>query len=133
MKHINATPKEVTKFGITFSVLAIGLAAFLLYKGDTLWMLFLGGSAFFLLTGLFGYPFLKPIYIGWMSFAFALGWVNTRIILGVVFYLIFTPVGIFGRLLGKDLLGLHFKRQSSTYWVKRKPQAFDQKRYEQLF
>ena len=133
MKHINASRKEVRKFGITFSILSISLAAFLLYKGNDLWMLFLGGAVFFLLTGLFVYAILKPIYVGWMTFAFALGWVNTRIILGVVFYVVFTPAGLLLRLLGKDLLGLRFDRHAATYWIKRNQQAFNKKRYEQLF
>jgi hypothetical protein len=133
MKHINATRKEVQKFGVTFSVLALGIAAFLLYKGNTLWILLLVCSAFFLFGGLLAYPILKPIYVGWMSFAFALGWVNTRIVLGVVFYLIFTPAGIVIRLLRKDPLGLRFDSQGTTYWVRRKPQNSSKKRYEKLF
>jgi hypothetical protein len=133
MKHINATLKEVRKFGITFSILAIVLAAFSFYRMNPLWMVFLGTSLFFLLTGLWAYPILKPIYVGWMTFAFALGWVNTRIILGIVFYLIFTPAGLVMRLLGKDPLGLRFDRHASTYWVRRKPQDPSKKRYEKLF
>ena len=133
MEHINATPKEVRKFGIMFSVLALGLAAFFVYKENTLWMFFLGGSVFFILTGLWVYRILKPIYVGWMTFAFALGWVNTRIILGLVFYLVFAPAGLILRLLGKDPLGLRADRQAGTYWVKRKPQDVSKKRYEQLF
>jgi hypothetical protein len=133
MKHINATPKEVRKFGITFSVLAIGLAAFSFYRMNPLWMVFLGASLFFLLTGLWAYPILKRIYVGWMTFAFALGWVNTRLILGLVFYLIFTPTGLVMRLLGKDPLGLRFDRQATTYWLKRAPQDPSKKRYEKLF
>jgi hypothetical protein len=133
MKHINATRKEVRKFGITFSVLAIGLATFSFYKENPLWMVFLGGSVFFIITGLWSYPILKPVYIGWMTFAFALGWVNTRLILGIVFYLIFTPAGLVMRLLGKDPLGLQFDRQATTYWVRRKPQDASMKRYEKLF
>jgi hypothetical protein len=133
MKHINATLKEVRKFGITFSVLAIVLAAFSFYKMNPLWMVFLGTSLFFLLTGLWAYPILKPIYVGWMTFAFALGWVNTRLILGVVFYLIFTPTGLVMRLLGKDPLGLRLDRHATTYWVRRKPQDPSKQRYEKLF
>jgi hypothetical protein len=133
MKHINATRKEVRKFGITFSVLALGLAAFFFYKENTLWMVFLGASAFFILTGLWVYPVLKPIYVGWMSFAFSLGWVNTRLILGIVFYLIFTPAGLVMRLLGKDPLVLRFDSEATTYWVKRKPQGQSKNRYEKLF
>jgi hypothetical protein len=133
MKHINATLKEVRKFGITFSVLAIVLAAFSFYRMNPLWMMFLGTSLFFLLTGLWAYAILKPIYVGWMTFAFALGWVNTRLILGLVFYLIFTPAGLVMKLLGKDPLGLRFDRQATTYWLKRVPQDPSKKRYEKLF
>jgi hypothetical protein len=133
MKHINATLKEVRKFGITFSVVAIALAAFSFYRMNPLWIVFLGASLFFLLTGLWAYPILKPIYVGWMTFAFALGWVNTRLILGIVFYLIFTPTGLVMRLLGKDPLGLRFDRHATTYWVRRKPQDPSKQRYEKLF
>jgi len=133
MKHINATPKEVRKFGITFSVLAIGLAAFFFYKENSLWMIFLGAAVFFIVTGLWVYLVLRPIYVGWMIFAFALGWVNTRIILGLAFYLVFAPAGLILRLLRKDLLSLRADRQAKSYWVKRKPQEFSEKRYEQLF
>lgn len=133
MKHINATPKEVRKFGITFSILAIGLAAYCFYKENPLWMVFLGGSLFFILTGMWSYPILRPIYVGWMTFAFALGWVNTRLILGIVFYLIFTPAGLAMKLLGKDPLVLRFDREATTYWVKRKPQDQSKNRYEKLF
>jgi hypothetical protein len=82
---------------------------------------------------MWSYPILKPIYVGWMTFAFALGWVNTRLILGIVFYLIFTPAGLVMRLLGKDPLVLRFDRQATTYWVRRKPQDPSKKRYENLF
>ena len=133
MKHINATRKEVRKFGITFSILAIGLAAYCFYKENPLWMVFLGGSLFFILTGMWSYPILRPIYVGWMTFAFALGWVNTRLILGIVFYLIFTPAGLVMKLLGKDPLFLRFDRGATTYWVKREPQDPNKKRYEKLF
>lgn len=133
MKHINATPKEVRKFGITFSILAIGLAAYCFYKENPLWMVFLGGSLFFILTGMWSYPILRPIYVGWMTFAFAFGWVNTRLILGIVFYLIFTPAGLVMKLLGKDPLVLRFDREATTYWVKRKPQDQSKNRYEKLF
>jgi len=132
MKHITSAPKEVRKFGLTFSILSFGAAVFFFSKGSSVWIPFLGGSLFFLSTGLWAYPVLKPIYVGWMSFAFALGWINTRIILGLVFLLVFTPVGLVIRMLGKDPLRLRFDRQARSYWVKRKPQRFN-KRYEQLF
>ena len=133
MKHINASTKEIKKFGITFSILSLVLTSLVFYKGSTWWPWWLAGSLIFLLTGLFLQPLLKPLYIGWMTFAFALGWVNTRIILGLVFYLAFTPIAIFLRLSRKDILGLRLNRNATTYWIKRKTTTFDKKRYEQLF
>ncbi len=133
MKHINSASRDVRKFGLTFSILCFGVAVFFFYKGSSAWIPFLGGSLFFLSTGLWAHPVLKPIYVGWMSFAFALGWINTRIILGLVFFLIFTPAGLVIRMLGKDPLRLRFDRQARSYWVKRKAQGFNKKRYEQLF
>lgn len=41
---------------------------------------------------------LRPIYKGWMKFAEILGWINTRLILGIVFYFLFVPVGIITRI-----------------------------------
>lgn len=45
---------------------------------------------------------LKPLYTIWMAIGFVLGWINTRIILGVVFYTLFTPVALLMKLLQKD-------------------------------
>jgi hypothetical protein len=90
-------------------------------------------ASFFLLTGFFATPVLRPVYIGWMKFAFALAWVNTRIILGVSYYVVLTPIGLVMRLFGKDFLSERIDRSASTYWIKRAPQEFDPRRYEKLF
>ena len=45
---------------------------------------------------------LKPIYHGWMFIALIIGWINTRILLALMFYLIITPMGLFMCLLGKQ-------------------------------
>ena len=90
-------------------------------------------SAIFFVTSLVGYPVLKPVYIGWMTFAFALGWVNTRLFLGLFFYLILTPMGLLVRLLGKDLLDERIDRKASSYWKKRDPAPPDPSRFERMF
>jgi hypothetical protein len=82
-------------------------------------MWFTAGSIFFLVTGLVGYPVLRPVYIGWMKFAFVLGWMNTRLLLGLFFYLILTPVGLVMRAFGKDIIDKKFDRQARSYWKKR--------------
>lgn len=45
---------------------------------------------------------LKRIYQGWMYFALVIGWINTRLLLAIVFFLIITPIGLFMRLFGKN-------------------------------
>jgi len=130
---IKATTKEVRKFGILFGVICAIVALYFAWKESQLWPYFVGGAGFFLLGGFFGYSFLRPIYIGWMKFAFVLGWINTRILLGVFFYLVLTPIGLVLRLTGKDLLSLKIDRNATSYWIKRERKAYDPERAKQQF
>jgi saxitoxin biosynthesis operon SxtJ-like protein len=52
-----------------------------------------------------------------------LGWINTRIILGVVFYFIVTPIGLIRRWLGKDSMGQHLRPDLASYRITRKPRT----------
>ncbi|MFH1191633.1 MAG: SxtJ family membrane protein [Candidatus Omnitrophota bacterium] len=63
---------------------------------------------------------LKYIYILWMRLAYILSWINTRILLGIIFYLVFSPVGLFVRLFRIDPLERNFGRLKHSYW---KPKA----------
>jgi len=131
--RIDVSVKKVRSFGFLFAGLAAAASVYVLYTGSTSWGWPLAGAAFFLVTGLFVQPVLRPIYILWMRFAAILGWLNTRILLGVFYYMIVTPTGWVMRLLGKDLLDLRIDRAAKTYWKKRERQAFDPKRCERLF
>ncbi|MGH9312901.1 MAG: SxtJ family membrane protein [Vicinamibacterales bacterium] len=66
-------------------------------------------------------PLLRRMYAGWMTFARALAWVNARIILTVVFYLVLTPVGLARRLLGYDPMSRRLEGDAATYRVTREP------------
>jgi hypothetical protein len=133
IEKIKVTRDSVRKFGILFSIIGVLLAGYLIYRGNAHWHWALVGSFFFLVTAFVGYPVLRPLYIGWMAFAFVLGWINTRLLLGVFFYLILTPIGLVLRLGGKDLLDQKIDRSARSYWKKREKQAFDPARYERLF
>jgi hypothetical protein len=58
-------------------------------------------------------------YKGWMMVGQILGWINTRIILGLVFYGIVTPIGMVRRRLGKDSMGRRLRPDLDTYRVPR--------------
>jgi len=60
-------------------------------------------------------------YKGWMMIGHVLGWINTRIILGIVFYGIVTPIGVVRRWLGKDPMGRRLGSGLDTYRINRKP------------
>jgi Saxitoxin biosynthesis operon protein SxtJ len=64
---------------------------------------------------------LRVVYRGWMALGQALGWFNTRIILGVVFYLLVTPMGLLMRLAGKDPMRRRYAPEADTYRVVRQP------------
>ncbi|ACK67423.1 conserved hypothetical protein [Rippkaea orientalis PCC 8801] len=63
---------------------------------------------------------LKPIYYGWMKIAQVLAWVNSRIILGMIFFLIITPMAIVMRLAKRDTMQRHFEFALETYCIRSK-------------
>ncbi len=67
------------------------------------------------LTALVAPLLLKPLYIGWAALGRILGWVNTRILLGLVFFLMMTPLGLLLRLMGKNPLHLRFDAVAGSY------------------
>lgn len=131
--RVDTSPGRVRKFGLLFGLICALVTGYLLYRGSEPWAWTAGAAVFFVLTGLAIQPILKPFYVAWMTFAFLLGWINTRLILGIFFYLILTPIGLILRLTGKDLLDKKFDRGAETYWKRREMGKVDPARYERLF
>jgi hypothetical protein len=82
--------------------------------------------------GLVRPKFIKPIFVGWMIVAFPIGWVVSHVIMGVLFYGLFTPVSWVFKLIGRDELGLKAKKEAATYW-RAKPQALNSSQYMRQF
>ena len=131
--RIDASRREVRKFGLLFSLIFALIGGYVYYVSGEISSWLAGGSLLFLVSGLFFYPLLKPEYVGWMKFAQVLAWINTRIILGIAFYLIVTPMGLVMRLFRKDLLDQGIDRSAQTYWKEREEKPFDRRNYERLF
>ena len=132
-KNVSGTRDEVRKFGLLFGVVFAALAIYLRYAGNGHWHWCVGAALVFLALGYLAYPVLRPFYLGWMKFALLLAWINTRVILGIFFFLVMTPVAFVLRLTGKDLLDEKIDRGTTTYWKKRERVPFDPERYERLF
>jgi len=78
-------------------------------------------------------PALWPFNKVWMAVAHVLGYVNTRILLGVVFYVVVTPIGWLRRLVGGDPLQRRLDRDADTYWHDRPADSPDPKRWRRQF
>ncbi len=69
-------------------------------------------------------------YRGWMTLGHALGWINSRILLSLVFYLVVTPMGAIMRLFGHDPMRRSFDPQAPSYRVPREPRPGDHMRQQ---
>ena len=72
----------------------------------------------FLLITLIKAEILKPLNRMWMFLGMSLGIIVSPIIMGIIFFLIFTPIGVLMRIFGRDELHLQQKHKSS-YWINR--------------
>ena len=75
----------------------------------------------------------RGLWRGWCAFGKAVGWVVSRAIMTVLFFAVFTPVGLFLRLIRKDLLRRRWDREADSYWKPRKTGAFNPKRCERMY
>lgn len=62
---------------------------------------------------------LAPVYRGWMRFGMIMNWINTRLLLGITFFAIITPMGLVARMMGRDALLRRFDAQASSYRISR--------------
>jgi hypothetical protein len=69
----------------------------------------------------------------WMLLAEGLSWVTTRLILGLVFFLVITPIGAIKRLMGWDPLGRRNRQAGASYWREYSERQRDPRHYEKMF
>ena len=106
-------------FGIVFFIVFLLIALYpLTYSQDIrIWSVII--SIIFLVLGLFNSKILTPLNKLWFKFGIFLGKIISPIIMGIIFYLVVTPIGLLMRLLGKDLINLKYNNNKS-YWIEKK-------------
>lgn len=125
--HLNWKPgkRELRSFGAVFmgGFLLIGLTKYLwpferfLTKNESfgLWMIGIGlvvGA-----IGLSGTKLALPLYWGWLSIAYVMGNVMSRVIMTLIYFLVFTPMRVVGQIIGRDRLQLKKPAGDTTYWA----------------
>lgn len=133
IKNIKSGRSELRKFGITMGIFLGLLGGLSWWRANDYYSYLFILSIAFLLFGLAMPMLLKPIHKIWMTLAILMGWLMTRIILSVLFYLVVTPVSLLTRLFGKDFLGLRFNNDADSYWIPREGVKKHKSEYEKQF
>ena len=113
------TQSSNRSFGILFFVVFLIIGLWPVKNGNTLNFYFLIASIIFLILGAFNSKLLSPLNKAWIKFGEILGLIIAPIVMGIVYFIILTPVSLTVRFFGKDLLGLKFLKGKETYWIKR--------------
>jgi len=119
--------KGLRKFGLVTGAIVLALFGFLLPwmfgHGLPYWPWYIAGALW--IPALLMPDWLKPVYTAWMWFGMVLGWINTRIILGLLFYILFTPTSLILKALRVDAMQRKLDAGMKTYRVETKRQPPD--------
>lgn len=132
LKKLKITPKALREFGFLVG------GIFLLIAGISLWRQHAHGYVFlvlgvFLVIPAFFFPgILRKPYLAWMTLAFMMGWVMTRVLLTVLFFLTMFPISLIARLTGHSFLDTNAKSRRESYWVTKSSEK-NEKSYEKQY
>jgi polyferredoxin len=133
IKNIKESNKDLRKFGITVGAAFIIIAAFLFWKQSDIYFYFGIAGLFLFLAGLISPVILKPVNKAWMVLAILMGWLMTRVILTILFFVILTPISFLSKLFRKDFLNLKIDHNKESYWEKREEKKLSPADYEKQF
>ena len=106
-------------FGIVFFIVFLLIAIFPLLNQEEIriWSLII--SILFLILGLLNSKILTPLNKLWFRFGLFLGKIISPIIMGAIFFLVVTPIGLLMRLFGKDVLNIKLNKKKNSYWIEK--------------
>jgi len=105
-------------FGIVFFIVFLFIGFYPLLNQENIRIWSLVASLFFLILGLKNSKILSPLNKIWFKFGLLLGKFFSPIIMGVIFFVVVTPIAILMKILKKDLLNLDYNSDKS-YWIKK--------------
>ena len=105
-------------FGIVFFIVFLFIGFYPLLNQENIRIWSLVASLFFLILGLKNSKILSPLNKIWFKFGLLLGKFFSPIIMGIIFFVVVTPIAILMKILKKDLLKLNYNSDKS-YWIKK--------------
>ena len=116
IKKIESTPKKLREFGFVVGGVLCALGLLLWWRGRASYPYFFLPGIALVVTGAILPLVLKPFQKVWMTLAILMGWVMTRVLLSVLFFLTIAPIALILRLSGKDLLDRKLDPHKPSYW-----------------
>jgi len=107
-------------FGLVFFVIFFIIALWN-FRGDffQIKLIPLFFSFIFLFLGLINSKFLTPLNKLWFKFGIFLGGIISPIVMAIIFFLVVTPIGLFMKMIGKDILKKKYDKKNKSYWIKK--------------
>ena len=133
IKNIKSEKSDMRNFGIIVGIILLVISGFLYWKEKESFQIFLAIGIILFLIAISIPAVLKPIYWIWMIFAIILGWFMTRVILSLLFYVVFTSIGLTLRFFGKQFLELRWDKSKESYWNFRTNEHLQKENYEKQF
>ena len=142
------TNQQARKTCLIVAAVLLPLSGWNYHRGRMTVVVVMGGAgALLVLAGLAIPPAARAFHNGWMKLAEILGWVNSRVLLSLLFYGVLTPVKLLMRLVGRDPLRRRAKRSgeqskigeagepinSESYWIKRRVTRQPKEQFERIF
>lgn len=116
----NPSRKELRQFAGIWFPLACAMLCWFLYKGTKSWQWPAGfGSvaAVLAVTAFFVPALAHRLYVSWMIAAMPIGWTISHLLMGLIYYVLITPMGLIMRLCGRDSMGRQFQPERDSYWI----------------
>tara|TARA_B100000700_G_C15039176_1_gene854412 strand:- start:2119 stop:2490 length:372 start_codon:yes stop_codon:yes gene_type:complete len=107
------------KFGLLFFIIFLCLSFFPFQLTISFSYIFFSIAIFFVIITILNLKLLRFLRNVWIKLGEYLGHIISPIVMGIVFFLIITPIGLVLKLIGKDLLRLKFDKKNNSYWIKR--------------
>ena len=113
-------------FGILFFIVFLLIAIWPVLESESIRVWSLAISIIFLVLGIINSKILSPLKKGWIKLGEILGKVVAPVVMGFIYFVVITPIGVLMRLFGKDLLNIKFNKNKS-YWIKKDDPKSDMK------
>jgi hypothetical protein len=133
IKELKTGTRELRNFGLLVGGVFALLGLLFMVRGKAAYPWLLTPGLLLVAFGAIAPRTLKYIYLVWMGFALAIGFVASNVILTVFFFLVITSIGLLARLAGRDFLRLKLDRQAKSYWIPREHRSKAAEDYERQF